>query len=256
MVPVKIELWPELARLVTSNNVRKKLETLQNGVDRAYSSQELPIFRFILDEGAHLFRLPREIEQLNAVFPQILAATYQGSEATPLGHERSYDETRIRQALKTATSPESFFASFAVKLPASSEKKLFRRILAAEIPGGTSPLSNERDRYEARLCYRSLGHLREILKTLGIEPKPPGPDERRRLRNTCREIVGIPDLAQPEEVSVLDLPVRLHVDGRPDGTGEIRLMILDDEIPADRCFSLPDRIHELETRLSSSGKAP
>ncbi|HEY9068698.1 MAG TPA: hypothetical protein VIV61_00495 [Candidatus Ozemobacteraceae bacterium] len=252
MVHAKIELWPELARLVTSNRVRKQLETVQSEVDRSHSSQELPIFRLILAEGAHLFRQPREIEQLKVVFPRILAATYLGSEVTPLGHERSYDEARIRQSLKSATSAEAFVASFAGKPPASPERNLFRRIKAADIPGGGSHISNERDRYEASLFYRDLQQLLEILEKIGIEPQQLGPDERRRVRNTCLEIVGIPDLAQPETAAVLDLPIRVHVDGRPDGTGEILLMILDEEIPADRCFSLPDRIHELEIMLSSS----
>lgn len=250
----KTVLWPEFARLATSNNRRKQLESVQAKIERAFSSQELPVFRMIIGEGAGLFREMDDFARLADVFPAILSQAYEGSEATPLGHERSYNEAKILEALRLSTTLQDFIGRFAPQTsakPSKAKNPFFRRIIAADQPGGDSHLSMEQDRYEARIPYRCRQHLLKFMTGIGVGIPTVPLTERLRLRNTCQEIIGIPDLRQPSEVSLLDLPVRISIQGNPDGTGSVILMIIDTEVPTDRLSSLQDRVRELETLLGN-----
>ncbi|MBP7632647.1 hypothetical protein KBA41_00655 [Candidatus Ozemobacteraceae bacterium] len=241
--------------MATSNNRRKRLEAIQTKIERAFSSQELPIFRLIVAEGSGLFLEMSDFERLAEAFPAILAQTYEGSEATPLGHERSYNETKIFDALRTSPHIRDFIGRFtpqAAAAPVKAKKSFFRRIIASEQPGGTSHLSMEKDRYEARLSYRGKQHLLKIMEHLGIRLEMVPREKQTVLKDTCFEIEGIPDLQQPGEVTLLDLPVRIVVHGKPGQSGFITFMIFDSRIPGDRTFSLPDRIRELDTLLATA----
>lgn len=248
-------LWPELQKLATSNNRRKKLEAVQTKIERAFSSQEIPVFRLIVAEGSGLFVDMSDFERLAEAFPAILSLTYEGSEATPLGHERSYDEAKILDALRSSAHIRDFIGRFspqAAATPVKAKKTFFRRIIAAERPGGTSHLSMEEDRYEARLPFRDKQHLLKIMEHLGIRLETVPREKQAALKNTIFEIEGVPDLQQPGEAILLDLPVRITVHGKPGQGGTITFMILDSRIPADRPCNLPDRVRELDTLLATA----
>ncbi len=251
----KIVLWPEFQKLATSNNRRKRLEAVQTKIERAFSSQEFPLFRLIIAEGAGLFVEMSDYDRLAEVFPVILSHTYEGSEATPLGHERSYNEAKILDALRSSAHIRDFIGQFspqAAAAPVKTKQSLFRRIIAPEQAGGTSHLSMEETRYEARLPFRDKQHLLKIMEHLGVRLETVPREKQAALKNTCFEIAGIPDLQQPGEVTLLDLPVRIAVHGKPGRGGTITFMILDSQVPGDRTFNLPDRVREIGTLLATA----
>lgn len=249
----KITLWPELKRLAVSNNLRKKLEAVQAKIAGRFSNQELPIFRLIIAEGAGLFHEPDDVARLGDAFPSILSQTYEGSETTPLGHERSYNEGKILGALRSSKTLQEFLGRFPPGPAAAQPKKrkpLFRRLLAADAPGGNSHLSWEENRYEASVPYRSRQHLLTIMEHLGIRLESVPREKQAALKNTFFEIEGIPDLQQPGTVTLLSLPVRIVVHGKPGQSGGITFMILDSHVP-DGTFNLPERVQELDNLLAT-----
>lgn len=248
-------LWPEFQRLATSNNRRKRLEAVQAKIERAFSSPEVPVFRLIIGEGTGLFVEPSDFEWLAEVFPVILSQTYEGSEATPFGHERSYNEAKILDALRSSSHIQDFIGRFApqtVAAPVKTRKSFFRHIVAAEQAGGDSHLSMEENRYEAWLTYRDKQHLLKIMKHLGIELERIPREKQAALKNTCFEIVGIPDFQQPEEATLLELPVRIAVHGKPDQGGSVTFLILESQIPGSDTFNLSERIRKLDTLLATA----
>lgn len=250
-----IVLWPELQKLATSNKRRKRLEAVQTKMERAFSSQEIPVFRLIVAKGSGLFVEMSDFERLAEAFPAILSLMYEGSEATPLGHERSYDEAKILDALRSSAHIRDFISRFspqAAAAPVKAKKAFFRHIIAADQPGGTSHLSMEEDRYEARLPFRDKQHLLKIMEHLGIRLETVPRENQASLKNTIFEIEGVPDLQQPGDVTLLDLPARVAVHGTPGSGGTITVMILDSQVSNDRRFNLPEQIRKLDALLATA----